>query len=187
MTAHRSGSPATLTPVAGERAIEERLEELHAASFAWAVTCCGGAFDDAEETLQTTYLKILEGRARFAGRSSFKSWLFGVIRRTAGERWRRRRRRRELAGRWRVAYERRAAPADPLTAAADAERAARLAAAVDDLSRRQRQVLELVFYQDLTVVEAAAVLAIGVGSARRHYARGKRALLGKLGAEERRD
>ena len=39
----------------------------------------------AEDVLQTSYLKILDGRARFGGRSSFKTFLFGVIRHTAAE------------------------------------------------------------------------------------------------------
>jgi len=36
-----------------------------------------------------SYLKILEGRARHAGGSAFKTWLFGVIRMTAREQRRR--------------------------------------------------------------------------------------------------
>jgi DNA-directed RNA polymerase specialized sigma24 family protein len=39
--------------------------------------------------LQIAYLKILEGKARFDGRSSLKTWLFAIIRRTALEQRRR--------------------------------------------------------------------------------------------------
>jgi RNA polymerase sigma-70 factor (ECF subfamily) len=33
--------------------------------------------------LQTVYLKILEGKARYRGEASLKTWLFAVIRKTA--------------------------------------------------------------------------------------------------------
>jgi RNA polymerase sigma-70 factor (ECF subfamily) len=73
-----------------------------------------------------------------------------------------------------------AAP-DDVAARVDRDETAReLVDALRALSARQRDVLHLVFYQDLTVEQAAGVLGIGVGSARVHYARGKarvRALL----------
>jgi RNA polymerase sigma-70 factor, ECF subfamily len=39
--------------------------------------------------LQTVYLKVLMGKARYNGKSSFKTWLFAVIRRTAADERRR--------------------------------------------------------------------------------------------------
>ncbi len=173
------------------RELRERLERLHGASFAWAVTCCHGDYAEAEEVLQTAYLKVLEGRARFGGRSSFKTWFFSVVRRTALERWRRRRLRQGLLLGWGrretpAPYPARDAapnPSDPHADAARSERSTRIRRALGCLSRRQRQVLELVFYQDLTLAEAAAVLGTSLGSARVHYARGKKKLLAALARE----
>jgi RNA polymerase sigma-70 factor (ECF subfamily) len=51
------------------------------------------------------------------------------------------------------------------------------------ISERQRQVLELVFYHDLTIEQAARVMGIGLGSARTHYERGKHSLLQRLREE----
>ena len=64
--------------------------------------------------------------------------------------------------------------------AAVAEERATFLSALARLSRRQREVLELVFYQDLSIEEAAETLAISIGSARTHYARGKRKLVQRL-------
>jgi RNA polymerase sigma-70 factor (ECF subfamily) len=43
----------------------------------------------AEDALQTAYLKILQGRARYNGRAAFKTWLFAVIRTTDADERRR--------------------------------------------------------------------------------------------------
>ena len=65
--------------------LEAQLERLHEASYGWALSCCGWNEADAEDVLQTTYLKVISGRARFEGRAAFRTWLFGVIRFTARE------------------------------------------------------------------------------------------------------
>lgn len=153
--------------------LERQLEELHAASYGWALGCC--AFDraEAEDVLQAAYVKVLEGQARFDGASSFKTWLFAVIRRTAGERRRRGWRRALAFDRW---FTRRAAAApaaDPEQAACGAETAHRLRQALRELSARQREIVHLVFYQDLSLEEAARVAGISAGSARTHYHRAK--------------
>ncbi len=66
--------------------LRPELERHHSAAFGWAMHCCGRDRAEAEDVLQMSYLKILEGRAVFGGRSSFKTWLLGVVRRTASER-----------------------------------------------------------------------------------------------------
>jgi DNA-directed RNA polymerase specialized sigma24 family protein len=67
-----------------ENEIRTELEQHHGDAFGWALSCCGWDRPLAEDVLQSTYLKVLDGRAVFAGRSSFKTWLYAVIRRTAG-------------------------------------------------------------------------------------------------------
>jgi RNA polymerase sigma-70 factor (ECF subfamily) len=49
----------------------------------------------------------------------------------------------------------------------------RLRTALTRLSTRQQEVMHLVFYQDLTIEEAAGLLNISLGSARTHFERGK--------------
>src|SRR5262245_62382199 len=62
-----------------------QLEAHHASSYGWALACCRRDPSEAEEVLQSVYLKVLEGKARFDGRASFKTWLFAVIRKTASD------------------------------------------------------------------------------------------------------
>jgi RNA polymerase sigma-70 factor (ECF subfamily) len=149
------------------------LGRLHPASFGWALWCCDHRREEAEEVLQTTYLKVLEGSASFDGNSSVRTWLFGVIRRTASERRRRRWLRGHLLERW---FTRQPAPLpapDPEAAASGSENGRAMRKALFALPTRQREVLHLVFYQDLTVEEASKVLNVSLGTARTHFARGK--------------
>src|SRR3954465_13892666 len=70
--------------------LDAELARHHQAAFGWALACCRWDRSAAEDVLQTAYLKIVDGRARFADQSEFRAFLFGVIRRTAGEERRRR-------------------------------------------------------------------------------------------------
>jgi RNA polymerase sigma-70 factor, ECF subfamily len=180
-------SPVTVASGALREPVRERLDEQlerhHVDCFAWAMTCCQGDRAESEDVLQSSYLKVLDGQAAFAGRSSFRTWLFGVIRRTAAEH----RRRRVLRRLWGAQPLNAVALVDP-SPNADAvlsrsESAARLSAALSALPRRQQDVLHLVFYQDLTIREAAEVLGVSIGTARAHYERGKSRLRKHLNRE----
>jgi len=166
--------------------LDEELARHHRAAFGWALACCRWDRSVAEDVLQTSYLKLVDGRARYAGASEFKTFLFGVIRRTASEV----RRRRALGAVISLGFfageaDHYAEPTGLAPIIRD-ETSRELIAALDRLSPRQREVLHLVFYQELTIAAAAEVIGVSVGSARAHYERGKarlRQLLGEKGID----
>ena len=59
--------------------LKEELARRHPDAWGWALSCCHADPSQAEDVLQDAYLRVLEGRARFRGRSAFRTWLFGVI------------------------------------------------------------------------------------------------------------
>ena len=162
------------------RELEREIERLHDQSWGWALACCARNGEDAADALQSAYLRILAGRARFDGRSSIKTWLFGVIRLTALDEARQTiRHALRTAGYAAAELVADPAPGADVLAEHSDERAA-LLAALRELSPRQHEALVLVFYHGLTIEEAAQVMHLSLGSARTHYDRGKKALASKL-------
>lgn len=164
-----------------DRSVTEEMERLHPESFGWAMACCRHDAEEAADTLQSAYLKLLQGKARYQGQGEFKTWLFGVIRRTSSER-RRQHWRRHLAmlrfAEWTAPATGEAAgdgciPSEQATAR---ERADQFRALLNRLPARQREVLHLVFYQHLSVTQAAEAMGVSAGSARQHFDRAKKRL-----------
>ena len=153
------------------RELEAWLERLHEESFGWALSCCSGEHARAEDVLQSAYMRVIAGRAIYSERSTFRTWLFGVIRRVAIEH--NRREQKEQKRTLRLEHAAVQNIADDRSAPDDIETARALHAALGQLPERQREILHLVFYQDMSIAEAAEVMEISVGSARTHYERGK--------------
>jgi RNA polymerase sigma-70 factor (ECF subfamily) len=156
--------------------LRAELERLHPESYGWALGCCFRNAGEAESVLQTVYLKVLEGKARFDGKARFKTWLFSVIRKTAADRRRRSILQRIGLTRYETYAPDRNTADQPEQAVYRSELQIRLSRALAQLPQRQGQALQLVFYHDLTVEEAAGVMNVSVGSARTHYERGKKRL-----------
>src|SRR3954447_100769 len=124
-----------------------QLEALHHESFAWALSCCGGRWAEAEDVLQTVYLHILENKARFGGQSSFKTWLFSVIRNRAAKEMRRQIIRRLFLRKRADEPEPPPAGPQPDTTLEGSELQAAFEHALNALPARQREVLHLAFYE----------------------------------------
>lgn len=163
--------------------LEADLAALHAASFGWALACCRRDRAAAEDVLQQAYWKVLSGRATHDGRSTFRTWFFGVIRLTALEHAKR--------GGVLAWFRRRASPEEleevPASSRPDpavtSETARSVSEALASLPARQREVIHLTFYEGLTIAEAAEILRVSLGTARTHYERGKASMLAALAAK----
>ena len=159
--------------------LKAELEKLHQASFGWALNCCEHNRSHAEEVLQTVYLKILQGKAVYQGESKLQTWLFAVIRKTAATE----RRKRVLRTLIALTSTGDRSCSQPEIELERSEMQRRFQEALARLPARQRETLHLVFYQDLSLSEAAEVMNISIGSARRHYERGKKRLREALDRE----
>jgi RNA polymerase sigma-70 factor (ECF subfamily) len=155
--------------------IKSELEQHHNDCYGWALHCCKRDKEMASEVLQISYLKILEKQNTFSGRSEFRTWVFIVIKNTAIDAWKKQRKSIKL-----ICSENNF-PDAGYDAGAGYEFDRKLekqffTEALNRLSERQRQILQLVFYHDMSINQSAEVLNISQGSARKHYYRAKRSL-----------
>jgi RNA polymerase sigma-70 factor (ECF subfamily) len=144
------------------------LEMHHAAAWRWAVFCMRGDRARGEDLLHDVYVKILNGEARFSGHSSFRTWLFGVIRWNAVAS-----RRRNF---WLSLIMEPIDQSLPDTSSPHELLSPTLSSVLTLLSPQQRQLAILVFEHDFTLEEAAKAMDLTIGTARQHYSRAKEKL-----------
>jgi len=172
-------SPKMGTHIASNVDLRSLLDSHHQDAWGWACACCRGDSDLAHDVLHDSYMKVLDGRAKFAGRSSFKTWLFGVIRMTS----RSSRRKQMFLGLIMEPVARIEDVAAPEAAMPTLSTSPMLQKVLQNLPERQREVALLVFRNDMTLEDAAKVMGISIGSCRTHYNRAKQKL--KTAIEER--
>lgn len=164
------------------RPVLDILQDQHADNFGWSLACCIWHRDMAEDVLQEAYLRVLDGRAKFSDQSSPRTWFFAVIKHVAADVQRTRKRRSILNLRVVAADVEETGAAftggsQPVMESVHAdETSQQLRTALTQLSVRQREILHLVFYADMTLEQAAGTVGVSVGSARTHYHRGKERL-----------
>jgi RNA polymerase sigma-70 factor, ECF subfamily len=138
----------------------------------------------AEEVVQDTWLGVVRGIDRFEGRSSFKTWLFGILvnrARSAGSKERSNTSleslhavdpsRFDAQGQWADPVERWTEDSEHRLDAATL--APTLSSGLDDLPPRQRQVLILRDVEGLSNEEACSALGITSGNQRILLHRGR--------------
>lgn len=152
---------------------ERELADLHAVSFGWALSCCRWDREEARDVLQIAYVRALETVQGFNGDATPRCWFFGIVRNTAAERRRTRLIRSAALKRWLLREPAPEGEPSPEHMSGREQTGRHLRRLLLTLSRRQREVLHLVFYEDLTVEQAARVLDLPIGTTRKHYQRGK--------------
>lgn len=138
----------------------------------------------AEELLQDTLVAAWHGADTFEGRSSAQTWLFGIARRQAHNRLRRRG--VPLADVSELEGMPASDPEPEAVALATAERED-LIAAIRRLAPIHREVLVLALVEALSYEELTAVLEIPLGTVKSRLSNAKRALRGLLTAREEAD
>lgn len=150
--------------------IEEYYDRIYRTAWRW----CGHR-DDAEDIAQEVCVKIGQGIARFDGRSAFSSWVYRITLNAVRD-WQRAGARR---GRHAHAY----AEVSPGEAEAEQEAAAtsrQLWDAVRTLPEKQRDAVLLVYAEELSHAEAAAIMGIKEVTVGFHVFEARKTLRGLL-------
>ncbi len=137
--------------------------------------------EDAEELMLDAFAAAASGTARFSGKSSFKTWLFSIGRNLALRRLRSRRRTEPLEEQAAVAEQ------TPETELLRQEKRRRLYEALEKLNPDYRQVLWLLYFEELGSEEIARVTGKSRKQVYNCAARGKAALRELLEGMEEKD
>jgi len=149
----------------------EQLVRLHQQiAFRTALVLTGNRAD-AEEAAQDAFLKAWRALRRFDRSRPFRPWLLAIVANEARNRRRAGGRRELLAVRAGAAAGTPGAAATPESRLLVAERDAALAAALERLDERDRQVIACRYLLDLSEAETAAALGCRTGTVKSRLSR----------------
>lgn len=142
-----------------------------------------GDRSEAEDVAQEAFIRLWKQAPRWQpGAARFDTWLYRVALNLCTDRLRRRRE---------VTVDRLPEQQDPAggpdAGLDDCESAARTKAAIDALPERQRQAIVLQYYEELSNIEAAAVMEISVEALESLLARARRSLKAQLAEGDNED
>lgn len=161
----------------GDRAAQEKLAQRHRRSMYILALQLMGNRDDALDVVQDALLRFITTLHRFDLRRPVRPWLYQIVRNRAVDLHRRHKVRRHESldavdddGRQ---YEIRDVSVDPERDVVRSQLRARIWQSLDELSPKQREILVLRDYQDLSYTEIAETLNIPIGTvmSRLHGAR----------------
>lgn len=164
---------------AGDRAALKTLYERHSdALYKFLRYRLRDPFE-ASDVTQEVFLEIWRAAARFEGRSSPRTWIFGIARNKAVDRMRRGAREASVPDPDTEIPDE--AP-DPETIAVRASDAARLRTCISGLSDTHRSAIHLAFYEELPYAEIATIEGVPIGTIKTRVLHAKRLLMHCLAA-----
>jgi RNA polymerase sigma-70 factor (ECF subfamily) len=155
--------------------IKRQLEHHHKDCYGWALHCCNQDKEMAYDVVQASYLKMLEHQDTFREQSTFKTWAFRIIKNSAIDAFRKRKR-EAMIMKNETALAATSYDDNPGNDFDQKLKEQFFSKALGRLSERQGQILQLVFYHDMSLNQSAEVLNISQGSVRKHYDRAKKIL-----------
>jgi RNA polymerase sigma-70 factor (ECF subfamily) len=153
-----------------ERAFEELVRTYQGIAFRAAYLLTGSAVD-AEEAVQTGFVKAWSALGRFRRGSEFRPWLLRIVANEAHNRRRSAQRRDSLALRAAGHDASGGAVPSPEATALEHERRRELLDAVNRLDQRDRDVLACRYFLELSERETAEVLGVRHGTVKSRTAR----------------
>ena len=180
-----------MEPLPGEKACIERFLSGDLASFArimhhyepyvlgllWRIT---GDRSSAEDLCQETFLKVLKGLPSFRRDSSLKTWIFRVAHNTATDHLRASK--PEAAPLNEEVLPTSEASPGPLLHVLDRQMQETVEGAMRHLSKDQRVVLHMLYWDEMTVAEIASALRMPEGTVKTLLFRGRQVLRKLVGA-----
>jgi RNA polymerase sigma factor (sigma-70 family) len=153
-----------------ERAFEELVRMYQDLAFRTAYLLTRSA-SDAEDAVQTAFVKAWRALPRFRRGAPFKPWLLRIVANEAHNRRRSAGRRAELELRAAAAYPPGDAAPSPEGAALEHERQVDLLELVSHLDERDRDVITCRYFLELSELETAEVLGVRLGTVKSRTAR----------------
>ena len=121
-----------------------------------------GSEEDAEELMMDTFAVIASGTSAFSGRSSFKTWLFGIARNQAKMSLRKKKgffiSMEEMLDKTQAEHVEGIYHDTPEVEILKQEQSNELYMALEELPASYRQVLYLIYFEEMDVDEAARVM-----------------------------
>jgi RNA polymerase sigma-70 factor (ECF subfamily) len=153
----------------------ELFQRFHRDVYRFLARLSGCDARDLDDLVQNTFLNAQLSARRFAGRSSVKTWLFGIAANVAKHHFRGEARRQRAM---RSLSELPSTAADaPSSAAETREALARLRKGLDDLPHDLRVAFVMCAIEGIPGVEAAAILGVRQGTVWRRLHEARKALI----------